>query len=158
MSDDQAKQDLRRKIEATVASFFAAYEDGKAQNNPSLINRDVTKDCLRYLLPDSFRKSLGLPQDFAMSNEIYEQNYINDLKIGGVHNTVSSDLTIDLDARKAALTTKSDMIFNEGDTLALEFAWFFDFTEDGSKIKKVMEFVNPDAVRAMEARGKDRAT
>ncbi|KAF4962558.1 hypothetical protein FSARC_9336 [Fusarium sarcochroum] len=157
MSSDQTNQDLRKKIEATLVSFLAAYEDGKAQNNPSLINRDVTPDCLRHLLPTSLCKSLGLPPDFAMNNEIYEQNYANDLKLGGVHDTVNTNLVIDVDASKAALTTKSDLTFNEGDLLVLEFAWFFDLNEDGSKIKRVVEFADPDAVKAMEARGRQAA-
>ncbi|GKU06538.1 hypothetical protein FLAG1_04664 [Fusarium langsethiae] len=143
---------IRKTIEATVNSFLSAYEDGRKQNNTSIINRDVTPECTRQLLPASLCKALGVPEPGLISNDQYEKLYADDLAVGGVYNTVSKRLVIDAEAKKAAVTSKSDFKYKDGDVVTMEFAWTFYLNEDGSKIDKVIEFADGDAVKRLAAK------
>ncbi|KAF5624472.1 hypothetical protein F52700_9641 [Fusarium sp. NRRL 52700] len=151
-----ANSDLQKQIETTVNSFLASYEDGRKARDPTLINRDVTPDCTRQLLPASLCKELGLPEEFLMPNDIYEKLYADDLSLGGIHNTVSKHLTIDVESRRAAVESSGDMIYHHGETLHLEFSWIFYLTGDGTKISRVIEFADSTAVLKMAAIAKDR--
>ncbi|KAI1040680.1 hypothetical protein LB505_012223 [Fusarium chuoi] len=152
-----ANSDLRKQIETTVNSFLASYEDGRKAKDPTVINRDVTPDCTRQLLPASLCKALGLPEEFLIPNDIYEKLYADDLSLGGVHNTVSKHLTIDVEARRAAVESSGDIIYHHGETLHLEFSWIFYLTGDGTKISRVIEFADSMAVLKMAAIAKERA-
>ncbi|KAF4340100.1 hypothetical protein FBEOM_5960 [Fusarium beomiforme] len=150
-------QDLRKQIEVTVNSFLASYEDGRKANDPSVINRDVTPDCTRQLLPASLCKALGLPEEFLMTNDIYEKLFADDLSLGGIHNTVSQHLLIDVEARRAAVESSGDMIYHDGEVLHLEFSWILYLNEDAKKISKVIEFADSNAVQKMAVIAKELA-
>ncbi|GJC87754.1 hypothetical protein ColLi_10592 [Colletotrichum liriopes] len=153
MTSNQSSTDLRKAIEATTKSFLAAYTDSADQHDPSLINRDVTSDCTRHLLPNTMLKAFGVPTDFSIDNASYLKNLVKDLRVCSVQNSVISNLVIDTEARKAALTSTSDIVYKEGsDSHPIEFSWFLDFNEDGSKVKKVIEFCDKDTVLVMHAR------
>ncbi|KAJ4003835.1 hypothetical protein NW752_011963 [Fusarium irregulare] len=147
--------DIRKTIEATVNSFLSSYEDGREQGNTSLINRDVTADCTRQLLPVSLCKALGAPETFLMPNDLYEQLYIDDLTIGGVYNTVNKHVAIDTEARMAAVNSTSDFKFKDGEVLTMEFSWTFYLNEDGTKISKVIEFADASAVQHLAAKAQE---
>ncbi|KAH7236824.1 uncharacterized protein BKA55DRAFT_578605 [Fusarium redolens] len=146
-----ANSELRKQIETTVNSFLASYEDGRKANDPSIINRDVTPDCIRQLLPASMCKTLGLPEEFLIPNDVYEKLFADDLALGGMHNTVSKHLTIDVEALRAAVKSSGDMIYHHGETLHLEFSWIFYLTGDGTKISRVIEFADSTSVLRMVA-------
>ncbi|RGP64005.1 hypothetical protein FLONG3_9704 [Fusarium longipes] len=156
MSANEANTSLRKVIEATVNSFLSAYEDGREQNDTSIINRDVTPDCTRQLLPVSLCKALGVPEPFLMTNDLYEKLYADDLAVGGVYNTVNKHLIIDTEARSAAVNSTSDFKYNDGDILTLEFSWTFYLNEDGTKISKVIEFADNDGVKRMAAKAQEK--
>jgi hypothetical protein len=155
MPANEASTDIRKAIEATVNSFLSAYEDGRKSNDTSIINRSVTSDCTRQLLPASLCKALGVPEIFLISNDQYEKLYADDLAVGGVYNTVSKHLVIDSDARRAAVTSTSDFKYNDGDVIKAEFSWTFYLNDDGSKICKVIEFADGDAVKRMAAKAQE---
>lgn len=148
-----ASADLRKAMEATAREFFDSYQTGAMQKDPSLINRSVTPDCKRYLLPKSMLRAQGIPLDFAFDNETYQSEFAKDLTIGSVHGHDVANMIVDVEARKLAATTTARVLFTVGEreTLVLEFAWFFDFNEDGSKITRVVEFTDGDAVQKMAA-------
>ncbi|KAL2882137.1 hypothetical protein SGCOL_002399 [Colletotrichum sp. CLE4] len=144
---------FRQKVEATMKSFFDAYTDGAKQNDPSIINRVVTPDCTRHLFPRSMTKAFGLPAEFALDTATYEAQFAKDIAVFTSESTTVSNLVIDSEARKAALTSTSDIVFKDGsESLQLEFSWFFDFNEDGSKVTKVIEFCDKDAVMLMHSK------
>ncbi|UQC81766.1 uncharacterized protein CLUP02_07252, partial [Colletotrichum lupini] len=76
-----------------------------------------------------------------------------DIAVFIVGATTTSNLVVDSEARKAALTSSSDIKFRDGsENLQLEFSWFFDFNEDGSKVTKVIEFCDKDSVMLMHSK------
>ncbi|EXF74828.1 hypothetical protein COL5a_000106 [Colletotrichum fioriniae] len=144
---------FRQKVEATIKSFFEAYTDGEKQNDASIINREVTPDCTRQLLPRSMTKAFGIPGDFILDNAAYATQFAKDIAVFVVGATTVSNLVVDSEARKAALTSTSDIKFKDGsENLQLEFSWFFDFNEDGSKVTKVIEFCDKDSVMIMHSK------
>ncbi|KAL4731732.1 hypothetical protein ACLX1H_000714 [Fusarium chlamydosporum] len=155
MATNEGRSNIREAIEATVTSFLSAYEDGREQNDPSIINRAVTPECTRQLLPASLCKALGAPESLLIPNDQYEHLYANDLTVGGVYNTVKKDLVVDVEAQRAAVTTTSDFRYLDGEVLTLEFSWTFYLNKDGSKICKVIEFADGDAVKRMAAKAQN---
>ncbi|KAF4947355.1 hypothetical protein FSARC_13976 [Fusarium sarcochroum] len=142
-------QDLRKHIEKTTRSFMNAYKDVGEKNDPTIINRDVTEDCKRHFLPASAVEFLGMPPGYTCDNAAYEAAMARDIKRGIVKRIVISNLTIDTEARKSAVTSISDMVFKDGETVAMEHSWVFDFNEDGSKITNVIEFCDLGSLRKM---------
>ncbi|KPM42503.1 hypothetical protein AK830_g4043 [Neonectria ditissima] len=157
-SPTPTSRDIKKNIEATFTDFIAAYKDGAKQNDPAIINRNVTADCTRHLLPTSLLKALGAPQDFVIDNAEYERLFAVDLQVGGVQEFTISNLVIDAEDRKAAATTLAKMVFKNGEELVMEHSWFVDFTEDGTKVKKVVEFCDGESVHKLMAEVKKTET
>ncbi|KAH7233343.1 hypothetical protein BKA59DRAFT_488012 [Fusarium tricinctum] len=154
MSTNQDAGEIRKNIEATIDSFLLAYEDGREANDPSIINRVVTPDCTRQLLPASLCEALGVPPEFLMPNDMYEKLFADDLALGGVYNTTPRHLVIDVEARRAAVSTTGDFKYHDGEVIALEFAFAFYFNDDGTKISKVIEVADSNAVLKMAAKAR----
>ena len=150
-ANNMASGDLRKAMEATARDFFDSYQAGTVQNDPSLVNRSVSPDCKRHLLPKSMLKAAGIPVEFAFDNETYQNEFTKDLKLGSVGEHDVANLVIDVEARKLAATTTTQIHYKVGEKerLTLEFSWFFNFNEDGSKITKVVEFTDSNAVQKM---------
>ncbi|KAI4661846.1 uncharacterized protein J4E78_004636 [Alternaria triticimaculans] len=150
MASTPSTPNLREQIEATARAFLSAFEEGAAQSNPSIINRDVTADCTRHLLPASVPKAFGLATDSFFDTTSFQDLFGNDIKVLLFKDNIMSNLIVDTEARSAAFTAKSDVyVRSSGETYPFEGAWFLYFNEDGSKIKKVVEFCEKDAILKM---------
>lgn len=60
-----------------------------------------------------------------------------------------ANLIIDTEARRAAFTSIAEVQANNGEMYPAELAWFLYFNEDGSKVKKVVEFCDKDVILRM---------
>ncbi|KAI7760596.1 hypothetical protein LZL87_009480 [Fusarium oxysporum] len=138
--------DIKSAIEATVKSYLTSFIDARTQNNPSLVNRDLTSDCARSMIPST------LGGGFTMTNDAYLHVFTEGLKVGAMHKNTISDLIIDIEARKAAVTTVAELVFNNGEELKLDFSWFLHFNEDGDKICKIVEYVDSDTFKSIKGR------
>ncbi|GLA07551.1 hypothetical protein AnigIFM60653_008785 [Aspergillus niger] len=144
-----SSMNLRQCIEATARAFLSAYEEGSVQNDASIINRNVTADCTRYLLPSSVPHAFGLPADFFFDTAKYQEMFGKDIKVLKFTNNIMANLIIDTEARRAAFTSVAEVHANNGETYPAEMAWFLYFNEDGSKVKKVVEFCDKDVILRM---------
>ncbi|CAG9987792.1 unnamed protein product [Clonostachys byssicola] len=135
---------IRSAIEATMRDFFLSYEDGSAANSTSPMSRTLTPDCTRTVLPESFFRTRGLGNVF--NNAEYEQILVGDITVARMKRHTMSNVVIDSESRKSAATSVLDLEFKDGDATAMELTWTFDFNEDGSAIKRVVEFVDPVAL------------
>lgn len=149
MATSPSSTNLRERIEATARAFLSAFEEGGAQNDASIINRDVTADCARYMLPASVPQAFGLPTDFAFDTSKFQETYANDIKVLKFENNIMANLVIDTEARRAAFTSIAEVRANSGESYPVEQGWFLYFNEDGSKVKKVVEFCDKDAIVKM---------
>ncbi|KIL92962.1 hypothetical protein FAVG1_04143 [Fusarium avenaceum] len=135
-----ATKDLRAAMEATTRQFFAAYVESGERNEPAIINRDVDPDCKRFYRPISLCHWFGVPPDWSHDNEAYKAGITANLEHGSIKTCEVFNLTIDVDARRSAAMTVSNMVFKDGEELIMEHAWSLDFNGDGSKVVKVVEF------------------
>lgn len=142
-------KELRIAIEHTTRQFLGAYKDCGEANDPSIINRDVTEDCERHFLPTGVMALVGAPTVVKLNNAAYEAAVAQDMTKSVVTGTRISNLVIDTEACKAAATTVTDVKFHDGEVVAMEHSWVLDFNDDGSKVRKVVEFCDMDGVRRM---------
>lgn len=149
MASTPSTSDLRKSIENTARAFLSAFEEGGARNDASIINRDVTADCTRHLIPASVPQAFGLPTDFSFDTTSFQEAYAKDIKVLSFKNNIMSNLVIDTEARRAAFTSCAEVEPHEGESYTVEQAWVLYLTEDGSKIKKVIEFCDKDAILRM---------
>lgn len=141
--------DLRQRIETTTRAFLSAFEEGSAQQNASIINRDVTANCTRHMHPASVPQAFCLPADFVFDTATFEAAFAKDIKVLRFENNIMSNLIIDVEARRAAFTSVAKVQHLNGEAYECEQAWFLYFIEDGSKVKKVVEFCDKDVILRM---------
>jgi hypothetical protein len=150
MASQISTSNLREQIEATARAFLSAFEEGAAQDDASIINRDVTEDCTRHLLPASVTKAFGMAVDTVIDTPTFQDLFRNDIKVLNFKDNIMSNLIIDTEARRAAFTAAAEVyVRRSGETYSSEGAWFLYFNEDGSKVKKVVEFCDKDALLKM---------
>jgi hypothetical protein len=142
---------LREAIEATTRECILSYEAASnPSKNASLISRSLSSSCTRLIVPWNFLASMGaLELDRLVPNAEYERLFAADLKVTHFPSGTTDilDLTIDETARKSAARTSHIIEFSDGDEMTLEFAWFFDLEVDGTKVKRIVEFCDPDLSR-----------
>jgi hypothetical protein len=150
MASVPSTTNLKERIEITARAFLSAFEEGAARGDASLINRDVTFDCTRHLLPENVTKAFGLAMDACFDTATFQTLFGNDIRVLNFKDNVMSNLVIDVEARRAAFTAKAYVfVRSSGKTYPSEAAWFLYFNEDGSKVKKVVEFCDKDALLEM---------
>ncbi|GKU06283.1 hypothetical protein FLAG1_08809 [Fusarium langsethiae] len=126
---------IKQNIEATTKSYVSSFVDAKAESNPQIVNRDTSPDCLRTMLPST------LGGGGTMPNEAYEAIFAKGLQAGGMESCRITDLVIDVDSLKAAVIAVADMVFL-GEKSSMDFSWFLHFNGNGTKIVKIIEFVD----------------
>lgn len=141
--------DLRQRIETTTRAFLSAFGEGSAQQDASIINRDVTADCTRHMHPASVPQAFGMPADFVFDTSTFEAAFAKDIKVLRFENNIISNLIIDVEARSAAFTSIAKVRPVKGESYECEQAWFLYFIEDGTKVKKVVEFCDKDVILRM---------
>ena len=133
---------LRSNIENTVRSCLMGYKDGAEAKDPSLISRALAANCTRRIIPDSFIKALGQITPLDFTNDKYQEAFASDLTVSAVTRTDIHNLTIDVSAGNAAARTDNVIRFIDGESVRLEFCWFFDLNEDGTEITNIIEFAD----------------
>lgn len=78
----------------------------------------------------------------TFENDIYQHFFERDLKTMAVVSTEFLNLIVDPEKRTSAARTRHALKFKNGEEMSLEFAWFFDLNDDGTKITKILEFVD----------------
>ncbi|OHF01861.1 hypothetical protein CORC01_02739 [Colletotrichum orchidophilum] len=84
---------LRKKVEATIKSFFDAYMEDASQNETSIINREV---------PQTARATFS------------RENFAKDMAVSKFESTTILHLVVESEALEAAFTSTSDISFKDG--------------------------------------------
>ncbi|KAI1082479.1 hypothetical protein F5B20DRAFT_531494 [Whalleya microplaca] len=136
-------------MDAAMRDFFKAYEDVSQNKDVMQLSRTTTPDCSRHIYPVTFTESIGKPADWHMSNEEYHGFLALNLpKISNIRYKIS-ETCIDITQRKGSARVVLNTTETSGEH-AMEQVWFFDFTDDGAKMKVVGEFL--DTVKAASNR------
>ncbi|TDZ33884.1 hypothetical protein C8035_v000596 [Colletotrichum spinosum] len=146
---------LQKTIEATLREFLLGYQTAKEHNDPSFISRALAPECIRYIAPVSFLTAMGAPTDFTFDVKSYQAQFAKELPVQGVNKTEINDIIIDAVGRKASASTVFHGKYSSSEKLKLEFAWFLDFNEDGTKVTRILEWL--DTTEALKFQAKCNA-
>ena len=139
-----ATDSLQQTIDKTAREFLLSYRDASAQKEPELLVRALAPDCTRQLAPSSYLAAVGLPPGFLLTNDMYKGKWAEQLPAVIIQSTDILSLVVDAASLKAAAIAAHNAQFSDGEVRTLEFAYFLDFSEDGSKIAKILQFSDTD--------------
>jgi hypothetical protein len=139
-------------IEATVQDLIQSYTDAALQSDATQLSRTLDAKCLRQVRPESLLRSMGVPIDAGLSNEQYESHVKADLFVLEDLKTEILNISIDAEKRTAGVRSlQKTKIKGLGWRADLEFCWFLEFTEDGTKIINVVQFLDTAEMGKFEA-------
>ena len=91
----------------------------------------------------------GAPGGGPCDNATYEAGLTRDMTKSRFTKTDIANLVVDAEARKAAMTSITQIEYHDGDKHEMEHSWVLDFNEDGTKVTNVIEFCDMDTLRTM---------
>ncbi|KAK0713388.1 hypothetical protein B0T26DRAFT_648858 [Lasiosphaeria miniovina] len=148
--------ELREAIKKTVDMFVRGYQVASEHKDTKYLSTVLTPDCTRYFSPASFLVLYGAPPGVGLDNAAYEASFAAELPYGWCVGSDLANVTIDTDARTAAATSTYTMQFADGTTLAdFEFAWFLNFSADGARVSKIVEWVDATTTGTFHAKIKE---
>ncbi|KAK4213901.1 hypothetical protein QBC37DRAFT_315465 [Rhypophila decipiens] len=133
---------LRDILQETTAAFIDNNTQAVKQKDPSLFSAILTEDCIRSYRPKSF--VARYPEFFKsqITNADYEAQMQLDLQtMKDVTQNVTRTL-IDTTERAAVIWTEQTITMPDGSTKSVEVIWDLSFTQDGTRVKRILEFVD----------------
>jgi hypothetical protein len=133
---------LYTAIESSTKAFFGDLDEAIRVKNTTILSRTLAPDCNRSLAPDSLIRTFGMPEGFSWTNEAYEQHMKPEVAI--MEHATSEILftAVDTQKRTSVARVAHHTKLRGKDAVRLEMVWFLDWNEDGSKVKKIVEFVD----------------
>ncbi|KAI6080605.1 hypothetical protein F4821DRAFT_251121 [Hypoxylon rubiginosum] len=134
--------DFRKVLQNTINSFIENNTLAVKKKDTSLFSAILTEDCIRIYRPLSFIQRY--PQVFKteITNADYEAQMKMELQ---TMQDVSQKVTrtvIDTVERKATLWTEQTVFTVNGSKNVVEVIWDLNFSEDGTRVSQIMEFVD----------------
>lgn len=145
---------INDSMEQATIAHITGYETSGKTNDANSISAHLAPDCRRTFASRAFIESSGMPPGTALTNEQYQTEWAKQMPIWTVMTTEISNLTIDAGRRTAAARVKSDGEFIDGTKQQVEFAWFLDFNDDGTKITHIVQYVDPVASKEFTTKAK----
>ncbi|KAI0384954.1 hypothetical protein F5Y04DRAFT_202130 [Hypomontagnella monticulosa] len=133
--------DLHATIESTVAAFFEGYALAARDKNASLISTTLSADCKRYLKPSSFTAAYPFIKAVETNAE-YEARMGPEIATMEETRFKVLESVIDPAKRKASASTEYWLKIAGSAPTTMEICWYFDFTDDGKKISRIVEFID----------------
>ncbi|POS74476.1 hypothetical protein DHEL01_v207128 [Diaporthe helianthi] len=135
-------EDIYFAMVETINAFFVDYNNAP-HVGASVLSETLTKDCRRYLRPYAYTDALGLPRDFYFDNSAYEKNMTDELTVIQAGNWSLPFASVDVKYLKASAFSEYRVRLCGMDEYLLEVSWFWEFTEDGTKIWNMTQVVDP---------------
>lgn len=135
-------------IEATVKDFLSSYEDAVKTQDAHQLSRTLAPECRRFISPASFPKSQGMPAGMSMSNDEYEAFAGPKVIATESFRYETYNVIIDVAKLKAVAHVVQHNAVGET-SFEMEQVWFFNFVDDGTKIREVREFMDTAEVAKM---------
>ncbi len=134
--------DFRAVLQETTNAFVENNTLAVKQKDASLFSAILTEDCIRMYRPLSFIQRY--PQFFKpqIANADYEAQMKIELQ---TMKDVSQKVTrtvIDTAQRRATIWSEQTITTPDQSTSSVEVIWDLDFTEDGKRVKQILEFVD----------------
>ncbi|KAI4864618.1 hypothetical protein F4820DRAFT_422895 [Hypoxylon rubiginosum] len=134
--------EFREVLQKTAKAFVENNTLAVQKKDPSLFSAILTEDCIRMYRPLSFIRRY--PQFFKthITNADYEAQMKVELQ---TMRDVSQKVTrtvIDTVERRATLWTEQTVFTANGSESVVEVIWDLNFSEDGTRVSQIMEFVD----------------
>jgi hypothetical protein len=143
-------------MEATTRSLVQSYQDASDANDTSILSRGQAPDCVRSFGPASFLESLGAPADITFDQAMYAKEFGEDLKVSKIAQVETLNLVVDVEARKTVVRAAAQFeLRTTGEVIPLEVVLFLDFSDDGTEIVKIFQFVDVSQVTKFRAKARD---
>ncbi|KAF3071244.1 hypothetical protein GL218_00617 [Daldinia childiae] len=142
---------FREVLQKTANAFVENNTLAVKRMDTSLLSAILTEDCIRMYRPLSFIQRY--PQFFKaqITNADYEAQMKVELQ---TMKEVSQKITrtvIDTTERRATLWSEQTILTANGSTSKVEVIWDLNFSEDGTRVSQVMEFVDTyEATKVLE--------
>ncbi|KAI1780879.1 hypothetical protein F4818DRAFT_397126 [Hypoxylon cercidicola] len=140
--------DLRPMMESTLVEFFNCYPRSVRNKDPSLLSTTLTEECARYLKPDSFLAKHPFVKAVETNAE-YEAHMAPEIMMMEEVRFKILDSVVDPLKRKASARVEHWTKLAGRKPTILEMCWFVDFTEDGRKISRIIEFIDTSIASKM---------
>ncbi|KAI0854036.1 hypothetical protein F5Y00DRAFT_65265 [Daldinia vernicosa] len=143
--------DFRAVLQKTANAFVENNTLAVKKRDTSLFSAILTEDCIRVYRPLSFIQRY--PQFFKaqITNADYEAQMQVELQ---TMKDVSQKITrtvIDATERRATLWSEQTILTANGSTSKVEVIWDLDFSEDGTRVSQITEFVDTyEATKVLE--------
>ncbi|KAI0839501.1 hypothetical protein F5Y06DRAFT_295526 [Hypoxylon sp. FL0890] len=139
-------RDLHATMENTMRIFLFNYQFAVCTKSKTLISNAITHDITRQLRPDCPSPVLntqGTDTPETNTEETQRQFRIGMESFRRVLSTAKvkvHEIVIDPIERRGSALSEHVMNVEGYQPTSLEFCWYVDFTEDGKKISRVVEF------------------
>jgi hypothetical protein len=139
---------IKTTLQSTITSYLAALDGAFAARSTAAIDATKTADCTFSLAPASFLRAAGLPPDLAMPNGAWNAHLQSQF---GAVRSVRVELlgapVVDEAARAAVVHHRNHVVLADGREATLENAVFLYFSEDGTRVARIVEFTDPVATK-----------
>jgi hypothetical protein len=131
---------LRATMEATMIGFIDSHTAAVKHKDQAALSSYLTADCTRHLRPATFPATYNFIKAVETNAE-YEARMTQEMAAMDDTRATILTSTIDTVARKGSV--HSEHWTKIGATeFTMEICWFLDFSADGTRVCKIVEFVD----------------
>ncbi|KAI0472911.1 hypothetical protein GGR56DRAFT_589201 [Xylariaceae sp. FL0804] len=133
--------DLRSVMEDTLRTFLDCFESAVRNHDVSLLSAVLSPECTRHLKPASFLAAYPFIKAVETNSE-YETRMVHE--IGAMEEARANvlELVIDTAKRRGSAHAEHTTRMPGQPPLTIEMSWYVDFTADGEKITRIVEFID----------------
>ncbi|KAI1499877.1 hypothetical protein F5X99DRAFT_388506 [Biscogniauxia marginata] len=134
--------DFRAVLQETANAFVENNTLAVKQKDTSIFSAILAEDCIRIYRPLSFIQRY--PQFFKphITNADYEAQMNIELQTMKDLSQKVTRTVIDTAQRRATIWTEQTITTPDQSKSSVEVIWDLDFTEDGKRVKQILEFVD----------------
>ncbi|OTB02043.1 hypothetical protein M426DRAFT_25056 [Hypoxylon sp. CI-4A] len=134
-------EELRIAMETTLTTFLENYHIAVRDKNASLLSAVLSPDCTRHLKPSSFVDAYPFIKG-AETNAEYKARMTPEIALMEETRAKILESAVDPANRTASARAEHWTKIANREPTTLEICWFLDFTDDGTKISRVVEFID----------------
>ncbi|KAI1105756.1 hypothetical protein F4804DRAFT_303433 [Jackrogersella minutella] len=140
--------ELYAVMEATLMEFLENYLIAVRTKDVSSLSATLTPECTRHLKPANFVTAYPFIKAVE-TNADYEARMAPELALmEDTHHKVLNYVVDPVRRTASAYSEHWTKLANQEPT-SIEICWYVDFTEDGSKISRIVEFIDTAAATRM---------
>ncbi|KAI1650980.1 uncharacterized protein F4817DRAFT_215347 [Daldinia loculata] len=136
--------ELRAVMESTLTRFLENSTLAVRNKDASLFSALLSPECLRYLKPVTFIKAYPFIKA-EETNAEYEARMVPEIAAMEESRVKIIEIVIDPIKRQGSAHVEHWTKVVGREPIALEICWYVDFTEDGKKISRIVEFIDTAA-------------